>query len=563
MTNGKIINYDINNITNKWIDASGKLASLNGIKSYIFDVKQNTNYNIVILGAFNRFICGLGNSETTGSTYESLIRLTSNSYIPYINYEFNSGANTKFIVTYQYNTETDVEKLYLIENSINSFKVNNVEVITNDSINEILKLDRKSIKPNIINGMIIDGSLPSKQDGTIAIIENNKGLKYKLDINGYFNRFRIMGINYQAYTGTLLYDSSITSYDTREIKYIIQPTNYDYYIIYLQNGTDENFEIDKFNIIEYDNENELTLEDFTIKNYNNVIENYSYISKEMPTFISNYSSLITAYDNLLSNEYITKENLGNDSSGLPIYDYKITTGNYNEIVGQRGSDSEVQKEKILIVTGVHGYERASINSTYYFVKDLLSNYALNSLLENYEIHIVPCVTPWGFNNNSRVNYNSVNINRNFNANWQQTPEGQDYSGASAADQVETQIIQNLISTLKPNYYIDYHNSGYDNEVSYIANPDDYVKSIYRNNISNLVSYWINQENFSNDLIFLYTGSTQINGSSNKYAESININSTLLETSWNINSTGKESSLSIKTGSETLGNIILGIWNKEN
>lgn len=566
ITNKKIINYDKTKVIQRWINSDGVLKNINDINSYIFTVKQNTNYKMHISGYTNRFICGLGNSEDLDSQYISLERYIDGSPCICIDYEFNSGANTKFIVTYQYGSDLpEVQEMYLEENFGDNFYVNNIEAITDENLSEKLGLNRKMFTPKIIDNVILNysGTVIEVGDGKSFLIKNKSGYNYKINISGYFNRFRIYGYTMLASTMPYIYNSGITSYATRELEKIVNTSNYDYYFVYIENGNDENFNITNLTVTEYDKDDEIVLEGFTIKKYNNIIENYSYISKETPTFISNYSSLITAYDSLLSNEYITKENLGNDSSGLPIYDYIITTGNYNGVVGQRTHDSEVQKEKILIVTGVHGYERTSINSTYYFVKDLLSNYALNPLLENYEIHIVPCVTPWGFNNNSRVNYNSVNINRNFNANWQQTPEGQDYSGASPADQVETQIIQNLISTLRPDYYIDYHNSAYVNEVSYIANPDNYIKNIYRNNVSNLVSYWINEESFNSDLIFLYTGSTQINGSSNKYAESISVNSTLLETSWNQNGTGKDSSLSIKTGSETLGNIILGIWNKEN
>lgn len=200
-----------------------------------------------------------------------------------------------------------------------------------------------------------------------------------------------------------------------------------------------------------------------------------YVSTSQNAFISDYATLISKYDELIANypNYASKNTLGQTAQGTTIYEYVFSSGSYNK-AGVRGTrDATIAKPIFAIQSGVHGYERAAVNSLYIFIRDLLTgNGSLSELLLNAEIHIIPCVCPWGSDNDSRMNANSVNINRNYNANWVLNGEGtNNYSGPSAASELETQISQNWIGSMVnagAKFVIDWHNSGFTNEIFCLA-----------------------------------------------------------------------------------------------
>ena len=295
-----------------------------------------------------------------------------------------------------------------------------------------------------------------------------------------------------------------------------------------------------------------------------------YSSNDDVSLVSNFDSLIALYDELVTKypNYITKNSL--ISGTFTNYEYVFTTGKYNHQSGQRSEDAEVDKPVVLVITGVHGYEKTSIMSTYAFFKALCDNIAtLGEIKEKLTIRLIPCVTPWSFDNNTRWNENGVNINRNFNANW--TPQGQpfdsDYSGQSAASESETKVVQNWLDTYMPNAiaFIDHHNSGFTNEVSYLGMPNDLtgsaeVKKHFRYSIDKVISYWKKIRGMvSNALIYEYTGALKVGGSAGAYgANNWNKPTMTFETSWNVNSFGQHSDKSIGVGSESFACLMESI-----
>lgn len=278
-----------------------------------------------------------------------------------------------------------------------------------------------------------------------------------------------------------------------------------------------------------------------------------------------YDALVNEYPN-----YVRKNKIGSNSLGADIYEYIFTNGDYNTCTtNQRDRDSVINRPTILVISGVHGYERSAVMSTYQFARDMCAGVGgLENVKERLCIKIVPVVTPYSFDHDSRMNENGVNIARNFNANWVlKGADSQDYSGASVADQRETQAIQAWIeSNRHATLLIDHHNSGYEKEVSYIGGKsavmDDYIlKRKYFRAIDGLREYWINDVGFVNspDLIFDYTGMNGGFGSmatAYNYANKFGIQGICLETSWNQNASfGKHSKKTIGVGAEVLGNII--------
>ncbi len=272
-----------------------------------------------------------------------------------------------------------------------------------------------------------------------------------------------------------------------------------------------------------------------------------------------YDALVTAYPN-----YVTKNVLGQNSLGTDIVEYVFTSGNYNT-VGNRNRDAEIQKPVVLIITGLHGDETASIISTYKFFKDLCDRSAsLASLRENLAFKVVPVVCPYGFDNKTRLNENDVNLNRNFTTNWSYINDGYDNSGESAADQAETQIIEAWIEANSTAVlFLDFHNSGYGNEVGYLAVAENTAHSIkakksFLKAVSQMRAYWQKVHGFSDSLIYAYVGRGSDRAVSYKQAYAKGLLGVLIETSWTQNGTAQNGVVSNAVGAEVLGNTLIEI-----
>ena len=118
----------------------------------------------------------------------------------------------------------------------------------------------------------------------------------------------------------------------------------------------------------------------------------------------------------------------------------------------------------MITASAHGTERSPGLSVYDFCKQLCERWEQDEILEfirfNVDLYIIPIVNPSGWNNKTYYNSNGVNINRNYPANWKETTYesgSTEYSGPSAASEIETQIVMNVMNTFKPNLVIDFHN----------------------------------------------------------------------------------------------------------
>ncbi|MFH5973058.1 M14 family zinc carboxypeptidase [Clostridium perfringens] len=125
-----------------------------------------------------------------------------------------------------------------------------------------------------------------------------------------------------------------------------------------------------------------------------------------------YTDLINEYEKLRAKypDYITRNELISDEYGNMLYSYEFKPKNATM--------------KCCITTGIHGNEK-----TYQFCLPKLMkmiadsengqlNVHLMKLRQDVHFVLIPCVTPYGFNNNDYVNRpNGVNINRNFPCRW--------------------------------------------------------------------------------------------------------------------------------------------------
>ena len=205
------------------------------------------------------------------------------------------------------------------------------------------------------------------------------------------------------------------------------------------------------------------------------------------------TEVYSAYDTLIGTSNRSLLGYGSDSTGqadenLPIYEYVI----HNPIQGNHA----IQALKILLTSGIHGDEKVAVVGLYNFIKSLFDN--TNEIAEHIrlasEIHIVPIINPYGFNNNQRRNAHNVDINRNFGVNWGNSS----YQGTAPYSEPETQA---MVTWLQNNndalFYIDFHNHVRTNSLFYVASEVLMHKKAWSYTFRQLIRYM--REEYNEDI----------------------------------------------------------------
>ncbi|WP_419781127.1 M14 family metallopeptidase [Maridesulfovibrio sp.] len=78
------------------------------------------------------------------------------------------------------------------------------------------------------------------------------------------------------------------------------------------------------------------------------------------------------------------------------------------IYGILSADWSAELPTALITAGVHGYETGGIYSALEFLESMAQDYA-----GKFNLAVVPCVSPWGYETNNRWNPYTVDPNRSF------------------------------------------------------------------------------------------------------------------------------------------------------
>lgn len=148
------------------------------------------------------------------------------------------------------------------------------------------------------------------------------------------------------------------------------------------------------------------------------------------------------------------EVLGKDSSGV------------NDIYGVWYGDI-TSKPVYYIVACIHGSEwRAT-----HYALDFMTRIAnpdeteepyIAELRNTFAFYCIVCASPSGYINSTYTNANGVNLNRNYDNNWDSYPIGEgtvQYKGASPFSEPETRIVRDKMLALKPFVAADLHTTG--------------------------------------------------------------------------------------------------------
>lgn len=150
---------------------------------------------------------------------------------------------------------------------------------------------------------------------------------------------------------------------------------------------------------------------------------------------------------------VTREQIGTDAADHPIY------GMY---VG-----SLTAKPVIYVQGGIHGaHEWRSPHWIRQFASYIATPPArvrqqVVALKQRVSFYFVPCLNPYGYENNSYTNANGVNLNRNSDRDWAAYDDSGDTGtkGGSAFSEPETQAMRDKVLALAPVMFVDCHTAG--------------------------------------------------------------------------------------------------------
>ncbi len=106
---------------------------------------------------------------------------------------------------------------------------------------------------------------------------------------------------------------------------------------------------------------------------------------------------------------------------------------------------------VLIIGDIHGDESKGIEIT--------TRLRTRPIPAGIDLWVIDTVNPDGLAADTRQNANGVDPNRNYDVNWGYIPPSttnNQYSGAHAADQPETQAVEAFIREIKPSISVWYH-----------------------------------------------------------------------------------------------------------
>ena len=171
------------------------------------------------------------------------------------------------------------------------------------------------------------------------------------------------------------------------------------------------------------------------------------------------ATVYAEYDRLVNEnpDYISRELLGRESTGLPIYLYKFRARL------PQGQGLNYRNPRILFLSGIHGNEHRGVLEGLRFFDDLATNWRdsdeLMMLRWNVDFDVIPVLNPYGLNHKQRRNANGVDLNRNFILNWQPNPDPDDpyYGGTEPLSEIESQLLDNYLQNNRDLIFaIDYH-----------------------------------------------------------------------------------------------------------
>lgn len=269
------------------------------------------------------------------------------------------------------------------------------------------------------------------------------------------------------------------------------------------------------------------------------------------------TSDILAIYNSVSSKLVTKNQLGLDGLGNPIYEYivdrplpkaYITDGVGGQELIQPNYTSRM-KMKILLNSGTHGDEKGSALGLALFFKDLVTktdDETLNFIKNNATLKFIPVLNPSGYDAGTRPNHRGYDLNRDF------------INKINNETKIAIDWINNNADAIA---CLDYHNSSRTLSV-WPAIEDQIYHEIFYNVISNLNDKWCQDNPTLNNPVGELMASP-ITGNMNTYAHrkgmlGMTVEGSRHSSSLNAGYNSNFDAMAVKYGNDLLVNTIVAI-----
>lgn len=276
-----------------------------------------------------------------------------------------------------------------------------------------------------------------------------------------------------------------------------------------------------------------------------------------------YDKLVSDYPDIVSRTLVGYGGGvdGLEDNTLPIYEYTVTppkTLGYVELP---------TPPKILIQTGLHGFEKAAVWSTLEFFKQLLGswmdNTGLASIRANIQFKIIPIANPYGYNELQRENARGVDLNRNFEYRWGNLSE--DDKGSYPYSEVESRVLREwYLSNRDAALFIDYHNTWEYLQPCYFVSYDRHLLTIFGSILRRFTYEW--EARFGTESNNIALGWTQTGGAGHAYADAMYLagikHSCLIESARDFDGE-LNNSVVLERGVDVISNTILAYLNQYN
>lgn len=256
------------------------------------------------------------------------------------------------------------------------------------------------------------------------------------------------------------------------------------------------------------------------------------------------------FNPLVDNKYVTKKNIGKDETNeYNMYAYTFEPEHYTKT--------------ILVTCCIHGNETTGFFSMANILNMLVNEWhkyaQLAYVRKNVRLIVVPMVNPWGFANQIRENVNNVDLNRNFDYNWENIktvdPSKANYKGEKPFSEAESQNIRDLVQSIDNlNAHLDTH------DIISVANDYCLFYPRWSKQANNEMAQLINELSDKGD--YIVWGSSYLSSLSNWVGIENNTTSYLSEL-YEGRTGDKKSSTEMKRSVRWVGNLIFKLASIEN
>lgn len=180
---------------------------------------------------------------------------------------------------------------------------------------------------------------------------------------------------------------------------------------------------------------------------------YNYHDKLKPT----YDQMIADTDSVLIPMGFTKETLGfSEDGGFTLYGYRY---------------GDFKKPTVWIDSNIHGSEWWTAYYCLDVIKEIVGLNFYDKLIaknirDEFSWYYIPSLNPYGFENNQYTNVNLVNLNRNYDNNWESyvgdaQGDGNNYKGTAVWSEAEARISRDTFLNILPVLAINCHTTSGD------------------------------------------------------------------------------------------------------